>query len=378
MGPALARKVIWSAVRIPERGAGYFERLRPEIEILKALYRRLPAVATNLIVFQTILPSTLLALKLTRRHLGAGIAVQAMLHGELSELVNQRSLRPLRRLEDVRTAIGVWGRRGIQYLVLEENIKAVLLRHMPFLSGRVEALEHPLCPNERACDTVPLEYPIRFGFLGMANEEKGFPEFVELAGKTVRKHPRLAAFHALGKYPGLPSSLPAAEVLTVKPAETHRTRQDFIAGIQRLHFTVFPYKLSHYASSPSGTLLDALAWEKPLIAARIPLFENMFTRHGNIGYLFDSPTELEKIVERIISREPDANLYEQQVLNLRKARATRTAAAVAPSYRRACVRAWKLCGNMAWRAIENLEGCETVPLSTETIKKAGALPNKTF
>lgn len=379
MGPALASQIMWSETRIPDRGAKYFERLRPEIDILKQLCLRFVDSSNNLLILQALLPSTLLALKLTRRHIRAGVTVQAMLHGELSQLINRRSIRPLRRLEDIWTAISVWGRRGIQYLVLEENIKAVLLQRMPFLAGRVEVVEHPLCANENACAPLPLEYPIRFGFLGMANEQKGFSEFVQLASKIVRSYGDLVEFHALGKYPGLQQSFPELEALTVKPASTHLTRQDFAAGIQRLHFTVFPYKRSHYALSPSGTLLDALAWEKPLIAARIPLFENMFTRYGNIGHLFGSQTELEQIIEALVRDKAQLSRYNEQVLNLRKARTTRTAAAVAPSYRRACVRARKLRGNMAWRAIENGEDSDTVPVSTEAkSKKTAVLPNNTF
>jgi hypothetical protein len=89
---------------------------------------------------------------------------------------------------------------------------------------------------------------------------------------------------------------------------------------------------------PSGTLLDAIAWSKPIIAARIPLFENLFKRHGNIGHMFGSESELRKIVENLVER-PNASLYRSQVLNLCKARADRTPAALAPVYRAICTRA---------------------------------------
>lgn len=88
----------------------------------------------------------------------------------------------------------------------------------------------------------------------------------------------------------------------------------------------------------AGTLLDAIAWAKPVIARRIPLFEDMFQRYGNIGYLFDDDNDLREIVRSILSH-PLSSHYRNQILNIRKIQAARMPAALAGHYRDICSRA---------------------------------------
>jgi hypothetical protein len=113
------------------------------------------------------------------------------------------------------------------------------------------------------------------------------------------------------------------------------SRVNFIHGVKQLDFIIFPHHAGHYDLSPSGTLLDAIAWEKPLVARSLPLFENMLKKHGDIGYLFRNDMELREIVEHIIQKR-DKLHYHRQVLNIRKARASRTPEALAAFYGEIC------------------------------------------
>lgn len=78
-----------------------------------------------------------------------------------------------------------------------------------------------------------------------------------------------------------------------------------------------------------------MAWGKPLIARKISIFEDLFAKHGDIGYLFSDDIELGEIVEQIVQKGDKAH-YHQQVLNIRKARCSRTPEALAPDYRKIC------------------------------------------
>jgi hypothetical protein len=332
MGPVTISKLSWKEVQIPDREAPYFQRVRLEKKLFSQVFSNL-AAATDLALVLTVTPATLLALNLSRGQLHRGIPVQAVMHGILSGLGTKRSLRPLRRAKDINTAMSVWGRRNVQYLVLEKNIRDLTRRYLPCLADRIELLELPLSPNEGATEIVALQYPIRFGFLGMANREKGFPQFVQLAAETVLKHPGLGEFHAVGMYPRAPTPEPGLAALTRAPALGHLSRNDYVSALNQLHYTIFPYNPAHYALCASGTLLDAIAWEKPIIASRLPLFENLFERYGNIGFLFDSQCDLTRIVQMLITGGVDADVYHRQVLNLRKLRAARAPKVLAESYR---------------------------------------------
>lgn len=94
-------------------------------------------------------------------------------------------------------------------------------------------------------------------------------------------------------------------------------RRGFIYKLDQLHFVIFPHAAKNYQLTASGTLLDALACEKPLITRRIALFENMFLKHGDIGYLFSADLELQSIVNHIMD-EMDLTRYHRQVLDLKK------------------------------------------------------------
>jgi hypothetical protein len=82
-------------------------------------------------------------------------------------------------------------------------------------------------------------------------------------------------------------------------------------------------------------ILDAIAWQKPIIARRIPIFETMFKRYGDIGYLFSDEDDLRNIVARIITAA-DALRYQRQIINLQTVRKERTPESLAAPYRELC------------------------------------------
>ncbi len=69
-----------------------------------------------------------------------------------------------------------------------------------------------------------------------------------------------------------------------------------------LHFIVLPHEAGPYTLTASGVLLDAIAWGKPVICRKIPIFESMFKKHGDIGYLFSDDEELKGVVEQIVKK----------------------------------------------------------------------------
>ena len=235
----------------------------------------------------------------------------------------------------MKTALTLLGNNGIQYLVLEESIRDRVLKNLPLLSGKIEALEHPISPNEGASQTVDLSEPIRFGFLGFAIQTKGFPLFVKLANDVTAKYGRRAEFHVIGHLPKDGTPVNGTMALATKPAGMQMTRADFIQGVTPLHFIILPHEEAPYTLAASGVLLDAVAWEKPVIARKIPIFEAIFEKHGDIGYLFSDDTELKCIVEQIL-QAADKSRYRRQVLNLRSLRKSRAPETLAAAYREMC------------------------------------------
>jgi Glycosyl transferases group 1 len=335
LGESLSESISWIEFVPPDPGRAYFGRLFCEIKIIRNLLRTFPRNSKDYLLLTSACSSTVVALKLVKRSQFEGIKVQVVLHGGLSGIVGRRYRRPILRFQEMRTALTLFGNSNIQYLVLEDCIRDTLLKNVPSLSGKVETLDHPLPPNEAGSNSNDFTPPIRFGFLGLANESKGFAVFVRLAKEMAAKYQDQVEFHAIGRLPAEGNPALELDALAIRPGVRRMSRADFIRGVKQLHFIIFPHHPEHYDLSPSGTLLDAIAWEKPLVARSLPIFENMVKKHGDIGYLFRSDMELREVVEHIIQKR-DKLHYHRQVLNIRKARGSRTPEALAASYRDIC------------------------------------------
>ncbi len=334
VGQPLASSIAWSEILPIPSETGYCERFFRELSVIRHLFKTLPQVSDSRLLFTSAVPSTVLAVKAARCFRSKNIPVQMVLHA-MSGVVGKRYRRPIRRLQDMKTALTLFGNNGIQYLVLEESIRDRVLKNLPLLSGKIEALEHPISPNEGASQTVDLSEPIRFGFLGFAIKAKGFPLFVKLANEVTAKYGRRTEFHAIGHLPKDGTAVDGTMALATKPADMQMSRADFIRGVMPLHFIIMPHEEGPYAHTASGVLLDAIAWEKPVIARKIPIFEAIFEKHGDIGYLFSDDTELKKIIDQLLGA-CDKSRYRRQVLNLRSLRKSRTPETLAAAYREIC------------------------------------------
>ena len=340
VGESLAASIDWKEITLLTPDLPYFVGLFLEIKMLRTLLRIFPEGSTGPLLLANAKQVTLVALKLLKRLRFREVKVQFVLHGQLAGVIGRRHRHPIRRFQEMKTALTILRNDNLQYLVLEENLRTVLVKHLPALENKVEVLPHPLPPNEVESSLENLKTPIRFGFLGLANKPKGFPVFVKLAQEIVMQFREQAEFHAIGRFPSNETIVLDTNALTTKPGLERLSRSDYTSGVAQLHFLIFPYEASNYELNSSGTLLDALAWAKPIIARQIALFENMFLQYGDIGYLFSTDLELKAIVEHIV-QEVDTARYHQQVLNIQRARCSRTPQTLSAEYRNICER---MCG----------------------------------
>jgi hypothetical protein len=342
VGTSISSSISWKTIASSPRKANYLPRLVSEIRILNNLVNSLGASANDRFVFTFLSASSLLALKLLERVTRKNLRIQVISHGEIkSGVIGKRHRHPWRRFKEMRTALALFSKSTIQYLVLEHGIKERILQSLPSLAGRIEVLEHPLPPCERNSSRNEISRPVQFGFLGLANEMKGFSTYLDLVAAMSKKHPGKAEFHVIGRLASGEGARPEMEFLATKPGLERLSREEFVERIKRLHFIIMPYRLDYYELSPSGTLLDAIAWRLPIIAAKLPIFENAFKNYGNIGYLFSTETELHAIVENLVKGGNHSH-YGGQVANLHKAFASRAPERLAAAYREICNRGMRL------------------------------------
>jgi glycosyltransferase involved in cell wall biosynthesis len=328
----LAGSIIWTEINPPPSDATYLKRFVRELKIVWRLLGSLTKDSKARLVLTSAYPSTVLAVKIGDNFRRRRVSVQIVLHG-LSGVVGKRFRHPIRRFQDMKTALALFGNHNIRYIVLESPIRDTVIENFPLLAGKIDTLEHPLSPSQTELPAMKLASPIRFGFLGLADKAKGFPVFVDVANHITARYGKGVEFHAIGHWPvnNVPT-LNGIEVLATRPGGKLMSRADFVQSLSSLHFVVLPHEAGAYILTASGVLLDAIALGKPVIARRIPIFEAFFEKHGDVGYLFSDNESLKEIVEGVL-QEADTARYHCQVLNLRAARKSRDPEILAASFR---------------------------------------------
>jgi glycosyltransferase involved in cell wall biosynthesis len=327
---SLAVSIAWIEISPPNSDAAYFRRFICELRILRRLVELLGTSSNSRLVLTSAYPSTVLAVKIARCFRPRLAPVQIVLHG-LSGVVGKRFRHPIRRFQDMKTAITLFGNTGILYIVLEQSIRDTIVSNCASLSGKFCALEHPISPRQGELPAINLDEPIRFGFLGLADEAKGFSVFVKTANHITAKYGSRVEFHAIGHMPANSMTMNGIDALATKPQNTQMSRTAFLRGVTPLHFIVLPHEAASYNLTASGVLVDAIACGKPLISRKIPMFESVFKKHGDIGYLFTDNEELKDVLERIL-QEADNARYQRQIYHLRSARKARQPEALAEVY----------------------------------------------
>ena len=333
IGIEYADSIMWEKLVLPHRQSGFIKRLRSDFKIIKFILNKLNKDPQRDVLVITGNSSLLWALKYFLHTVHKNRNIQVILHGGLDTLVKRKSLRPHRRIGNIRTALSKFNQRHLRYIVLEESIRDAVLQRLPSLRDHIDVLDHPISLDKQPLEKNNLNLPIQFGFLGLATEHKGFHKYINVASEISAKFPGLANFHVIGRVGKKYDHLNIAEMnfLSTKPGPERLNRDQFVRLLNKLHFICLFFEDRYYEFCASGVLLDAKKWEKPVIATQLPIFKNIEREFGDIGYLCRNGEFSETI--RTIMSKVDTERYKNQVQNMRHVKRSRTPEALANKYR---------------------------------------------
>lgn len=336
LDPALIGRTAWHPVQLPPRRSTTAQRLWSDARLLKHVADQVARSDPGGIVLslQAVAP-ILLAAALGRRSGLIGVRVQAILHGYLNQIVGWRSRNPFRRAIELRTALSL-AIEHVTLIALEAGVREVMLDIMPSVGARLETLRHPLPVLNTTYPTMTYVAgaPVRFGFLGLATPEKGFDIFLDAARRLKPKYGPAIEFHAIGRSPAARQVCDPKDVgvLSTWPTRGPVPRLDFDKRVAELHYVCVPFSTQHYTLSPSGSLLDALAHTKPVLASATPSTRELFEQ-STPGVLLDHAEDLAPAIEATFERlSPE--LYERQAEAMRRASARRNPRRLAEDYSR--------------------------------------------
>jgi hypothetical protein len=227
-----------------------------------------------------------------------------ILHGQLGDAMIWRSRNPLVRAFDMVAQLRRKLPAQVRLVTLELGVADAIAAIAPALRPALATLEHPVLVSEWP-QMAPRRHPaMRIGFLGHARRAKGYQVFVELARQGRR--PALE-FHAIGLSSPETDHLDAG-ALTRRPTAAGLARQDYLRAVAELDLVCLPLHSRAYDFTASGTVSDAIAALKPLLAFRNRTLDAIVAKYGEIGYLVDSRQELDRIV-----RELDRGEFQRQL-----------------------------------------------------------------
>jgi len=330
----IGRRITWGKVRIPERHKSFSKRISRDFKIIYKILNEIKyKEKITKILFTAASPSVIWALKILKLSMLRGCQTQIVLHGGLASIGGWRSRNPFLRIQDQSSALSFFNWKSMQYIVLENAIKENLTKIMPKLNGRVWALDHPFPHSQNYSNCLSLSKPMKFVYIGVAAERKGFSSFLDAAEKIKAEYRGNAEFHALGRLPATYKNMLDAKmkVLNTRPSDAILSREEFINRLKAMHFVCLFFDEKYYRFSASGVLLDAIAFEKPIISSDLQLFRDLEGEFGDIGYICQGQNYTEA-VQRILE-SGDTSRYRKQVNNLKKLKDARLPQNLAKKYR---------------------------------------------
>ncbi len=250
-----------------------------------------------------------------------------ILHGQLGDNMVWRSRNPLNRTFDLISAVKRPLPPAVRLVAIELGVKEAIAEIAP-VNHSVVTFEHPVLVSEWSEDSPPGDDALKIGFLGNARRSKGFEVFAGLARSAER--PDLA-FEAIGV------AAPDTETVDMtglarKPSPTPLSRTDYLAATRNIDLVCLPLHSRAYDFTASGTVADAVAALKPLVAFRNHTLDAIVARYGPIGWLVESEAELFYLIQTL-DRTAFADARRVWVRNLRSMREARRPEALASRYR---------------------------------------------
>lgn len=269
------------------------------IFIKKTYEKKLPDAYS--IFFTCLSTTSLLYAGYKARHLK--VPVYFFMHGEL-EFVFTNKISFVNKLKGTiyKVFLKSLGSTS-KVIVLSNIIKNDLIKSSYLPAEKIITIEHPIIPVNY-CDKPLNNNKIIFGHIGIAMKKKSSEHFFELAAKNLKSiADTQAEFQLIGKIEHGLSLQNNTGVVIVSENNSLITQQEYEQYIANIDYAIFTFNEENYVYRVSGSVMDAIAFAKPIVALKQSYFNYLFETAGNIGFLCNDTAELDILVKRLISKD---------------------------------------------------------------------------
>ena len=257
--------------------------------------------------------------------------IHLLMHAQLGDSMVWRSRNPFIKNSDFVSQLKKPLSNNIKIVALELGVDESITMIAPHLSKNILTIEHPIDVSEFA-DATTSNQPIRIGFLGNANRNKGFDVFADIAKNNKNSN---IEFHAVGIKSKSDGAAVDTSGLVREPVSGGLSRLDYLAGVRQLDIVCSPLYTRCYDFIASGTVSDAITALKPIIGLKSRTLQAIHQKYGAYGEIFDNPSDIESLFNDL-DYSFFENLKKTWVTNLINIRKNRMPFELAKKYRYDC------------------------------------------
>lgn len=216
-------------------------------------------------------------------------------------------------------------KKNFKYILLNKISKSILVRDGYLNTGEVIEINHPYTFDNQELKIVELNYPIKFAHNGSMEIKRKNSHFIfelaenlknEILNKKIEFYVIGLATDQINPFKNNWVNISVGEQKNNIPP--YLPRHQYETEMLKMNYILFFFPENEYVFRASGAVIDAIAFEKPILAIKHPFFENIFNQCGEIGYLCENLTEMEGLIfELTHDIEKYKSDYKKQILNLK-------------------------------------------------------------
>jgi hypothetical protein len=186
-------------------------------------------------------------------------------------------------------------------IVFGESIRREIAKIRPKLKFKSIDLPRLPCYDDTTPINTAVSLPAKFAVISSADVGRDIHMIFALE-KILGKMPENFELHSRavldceGKVGGV--KIPDGSKIKFWTNSGLLLPKEWDAYIDMMDFCVFFYPPNSYLFTASGSLLEALAHLKPVIALHNPYFDYVFSKMGDIGYLCDTIDEMAAVIKK--------------------------------------------------------------------------------
>jgi hypothetical protein len=290
-------------IKPPKRGIKtHMQRLPEELWLVWKVFLFAYRQKANKIIFCSVTETGLFSIKLMIR-IFPRIKCMVILHGMLENLVNKKLSKPWNKFFDIKTLLGAKVHINLKFLVLAKFIRDRLCKEISGIDRSIFVLEHPYFFHPYEPHQPNVKSGLRFGSFGVGHSRKGTDVFIRLAKEicAIKNSPKHRFIHV---GPITDKTITNFSPVELVASEKLLDRDIFRRFAREVDYVIYPFPQNSFQLTASGSLFDAFAFLKPVIALRSPLFQYYFSLMGEIGYLCNNIAELTDSVYSLCKNFP--------------------------------------------------------------------------